>query len=102
MYTVIEKKFLSTVSILLDFKPCLDRTDKQRSAIWYTIMNYGENLVQDLLKRGSDIQTRDYKGFSPISLAISRKYVKITKKNNNSRHKSNFCYISGTTPVSNF
>ncbi|KAJ5483157.1 hypothetical protein N7530_002403 [Penicillium desertorum] len=69
-----------TASLLLDFNPCLDKRDhKHRSAIWYAIAHSDESLVEALLKRGGDICTPDYKRISPISLAIAKKSVKITR-----------------------
>ena len=51
----IARDILSTATLLLDFDPCLNITDvKHRSATWYAIAFCDENLVQVLLKRGSD------------------------------------------------
>ncbi|OQD78788.1 hypothetical protein PENANT_c080G03708 [Penicillium antarcticum] len=76
----MSRNLLSAASLLLDFKPCLDKKDgKQRSAVWYAIAHCDENLVQVLLKKGSDIRTPDYKRISPISLAIANKSVNITR-----------------------
>jgi ankyrin repeat protein len=71
---------LSTASLLLDFDPCLNITyAKHRPAIWYSIAFCGEDLVQVLLERGSDIRTPDYKRFSPFRLAIAKKTPRITQ-----------------------
>jgi len=76
----IRRKLSSTVSLLLDYKPCLDkRNDKQRFAIWYAIENCDEDLVRVLLQSGCDIRTRDHKGVSLAILAIERRYVAIAR-----------------------
>ncbi|KAJ5776726.1 uncharacterized protein N7511_001737 [Penicillium nucicola] len=76
----IERNLLPTASLLLEFNPYLIRVDiKKRSAIWYAIARCDESLVQALLKRGSDIRTPDYKDFSPICLAVTKKPPNIAR-----------------------
>lgn len=76
----MSRGFLSAASLLLDFEPKLDNKDgKRRSAIWFAIKHCDEGLVHALLQRGSDIREKDYKGYSPISLAILKKHGVITR-----------------------
>ncbi|KAJ5288331.1 hypothetical protein PENANT_c098G05098 [Penicillium antarcticum] len=79
IYT-IARNALSADSLLLDFKPRLNRRDeKKRSAIWYAVAHCHEGLVQVLLGRGSVIRMSDYRNISSVGLAIVKKSAEVTR-----------------------